>query len=137
MNHVAPLFDFGFPHGDAGKSVLIMNVHPSASGDYRFFAGWRSDPFFCDLKGRKRGKGFQSTSSVRIDLKNTLVRSSHCGPQSLDLSRPAINGKGWRVRRVIGQKIWQQRASDPFCFLRRITTCMLKGVRVCAGQLGC
>src|SRR5262249_37785337 len=42
---------------------------------------------------------------------------------------PAINGKGRRARRVIGQKIWQQCASHPFCFLRRITTCVLKRVR--------
>jgi hypothetical protein len=30
------------------------------AGDIRFFAGWRSDPFFCDVEGAK--KNFQFTS---------------------------------------------------------------------------
>src|SRR6266436_5632445 len=116
MSHHYSGPDFSFPHGDArldftdlyafpkpgdaGKSILIMNVHPSAgenppgptttepflrvdgpqaggtgdggrvivdgapvstgreariteAGDIRFFAGWRSDPFFCDVEGAK------------------------------------------------------------------------------------
>src|SRR5258707_2470549 len=118
MSHHYSGPDFSFPQGDArldftdlyafpkpretGKSILIVNVHPSAgenppgpttteafapeavyevkidtdgdggrvivdrapvslgreakvteAGDTRFFAGWRSDPFFCDVEGAK------------------------------------------------------------------------------------
>src|SRR6266566_3958795 len=54
---------YAFPKpGDPGKSILIMDVHPSVginppgptvteAGAYRFFAGWRSDPFFFDIAG--------------------------------------------------------------------------------------
>jgi hypothetical protein len=28
------------------------------TGDYRFFAGWRSDPFFCDVEGTKNNLQF-------------------------------------------------------------------------------
>jgi hypothetical protein len=72
---------YAFPKpGDVAKSILIMNVHPSIgvnppgptiaepfasdavyglsrearvteTGDYRIFAGWRSDPFFFDTMG--------------------------------------------------------------------------------------
>jgi hypothetical protein len=28
------------------------------AGDYRFFAGWRRDPFFCDLQGAQNNLQF-------------------------------------------------------------------------------
>ena len=28
------------------------------AGDYRLFAGWRSDPFFCDVEGTKNNLQF-------------------------------------------------------------------------------
>ncbi len=30
----------------------------TGAGDYRFFAGWRSDPFFCDVEGTKNNLQF-------------------------------------------------------------------------------
>ena len=46
--------------GDGGKVIVEgapVSTGPVAqvteAGDYRFFAGWRSDPFFCDVEGAK------------------------------------------------------------------------------------
>jgi Domain of unknown function (DUF4331) len=36
-----------------GREALVTEA-----GDYRFFAGWRSDPFFCDVKGAKNNLQF-------------------------------------------------------------------------------
>jgi hypothetical protein len=35
--------------GDGGQTIIgstAREAHVTAAGDYRFFAGWRSDPFF-------------------------------------------------------------------------------------------
>jgi len=44
--------------GDGGEAIIegaLVSTGPEAqlthSGDYRFFAGWRSDPFFFDVGG--------------------------------------------------------------------------------------
>ena len=44
--------------GDGGKTIIegapvstAREAHVTAAGDYRFFAGWRSDPFFFDTIG--------------------------------------------------------------------------------------
>jgi hypothetical protein len=53
--------------GDAGRVIIdgapVSIGHEARiteAGDTRFFAGWRSDPFFCDVEGAKNG--FQFTS---------------------------------------------------------------------------
>src|SRR5262245_3657943 len=51
--------------GDGGQ--VIVEAAPvstgrdsqvTEAGDYRFFAGWRSDPFFCDVEGAKNNLHF-------------------------------------------------------------------------------
>jgi len=44
--------------GDGGQTIIegapvstAREAHVTAAGDYRFFAGWRSDPFFFDTMG--------------------------------------------------------------------------------------
>jgi hypothetical protein len=44
-----------------GAPVSIgREARVTEAGDTRFFAGWRSDPFFCDVEGAKNN--FQFTS---------------------------------------------------------------------------
>jgi hypothetical protein len=50
------------------------------------------------------------------------------GAEGILCECPAINRKGRRARRVIGQTIWQQCAGHPFRFLRRTTTCVFNRV---------
>jgi hypothetical protein len=154
MSHHYSGPDFGFPHGDArldltdlyafpkpgaaGKSILIMNVHQSASvnppglttgdpfarealyelkidtdgdavadiayrvrfsasmgrearvtdaGDYRFFAGWRSDPFFFDTQGALNNLQFtgddffadKNVCSIVIEVPNSALGRQNLG----------------------------------------------------------
>src|SRR3984893_365262 len=51
--------------GDGGLAIVEgapVSTGPVArvteAGDYRFFAGWRSDPFFCDVEGAKNNLQF-------------------------------------------------------------------------------
>ena len=51
--------------GDGGHAIVDgapVSTGPVArvtdAGDYRFFAGWRSDPFFCDVEGAKNNLQF-------------------------------------------------------------------------------
>ena len=53
--------------GDGGRVIVdgaLVSMGREArvteAGDIRFFAGWRSDPFFCDVEGAKNN--FQFTS---------------------------------------------------------------------------
>jgi hypothetical protein len=71
------------------------------AGDIRFFAGWRSDPFFCDVEGAK--KNFQFTSddffadkdvcSIVVELPNSALgaREVRLWARTLTLG----DGGGW------------------------------------------
>ncbi len=51
---------------DEGGHVIVerapvstgREVRITKAGEYRFFAGWRSDPFFCDVEGAKNNLRF-------------------------------------------------------------------------------
>src|SRR5260370_17582425 len=52
--------------GDGGKMIverapvsLGREAKVTEAGDTRFFAGWRSDPFFCDGEGAKNNLQFK------------------------------------------------------------------------------
>jgi len=53
------------------------------AGDYRFFAGWRSDPFFCDVEGTKNNLQFtgddffadKNVCSIALEAPNSALRS--------------------------------------------------------------
>src|SRR5215813_11943599 len=51
--------------GDGGQLIVEgapvstgRETHVTETGSYRFFAGWRSDPFFCDVEGGKNNLQF-------------------------------------------------------------------------------
>src|SRR6266446_5192457 len=160
MSHHYSGPDFGFPQGDArldftdlyafpkpgdpDKSIVIMNVHPSAvvdppgpttaepfspdalyelkidtdggqvivegaavstgrnarvteAGGYRFFAGWRSDPFFFDVRGALNNLQFtgddffadKDVCSIVLEVPNSAL-----GPSKLGLWARTLNGSG-------------------------------------------
>jgi len=46
-----------------GAQVSIGASGGTEAGDIRFFAGWRSDPFFCDVEGAKNNLQFTAMIS--------------------------------------------------------------------------
>jgi hypothetical protein len=74
--------------GDSGLTIVEgapVSTGPVASvteaGDYRFFAGWRSDPFFCDVEGAKNNLQFtgadffadKNVCSIVIEVPNSAL----------------------------------------------------------------
>src|SRR5215469_8081439 len=65
-----------------GKEVLVKTA-----GDYRFFAGWRSDPFFFDADGLFNGMRFtgadffadKDVCSIVLELPNSALGSTQVG----------------------------------------------------------
>jgi uncharacterized protein DUF4331 len=56
--------------GDGGEAIIEgapvsmgREAQVAQAGDYRFFAGWRSDPFFADLEGALNDLQFTATTS--------------------------------------------------------------------------
>jgi len=79
---------------DAGKIIVERapvsigpEAHVTAAGDYRFFAGWRSDPFFFDVEGALNnlqftGKDFfadKDICSIAIELPNSALGTGKVG----------------------------------------------------------
>lgn len=80
---------------DGGATVIVDGVpvsmgreaHVAQSGEHRFFAGWRSDPFFFDVMGTLDKFQFTSgdffldkdTCSVVLELPNSLLGSREVG----------------------------------------------------------
>ena len=74
---------------DGGRAIVEgapVSTGPVArvteAGDYRFFAGWRSDPFFCDVEGAKNNLQFtgadffadKDVCSIALELPNSSIR---------------------------------------------------------------
>src|ERR1700682_5319529 len=74
--------------GDAGLAIVEgapVSTGPVAriteAGDYRFFAGWRSDPFFCDVEGAKNNLQFtgddffadKDVCSIALEVPNSAL----------------------------------------------------------------
>jgi len=74
--------------GDAGLAIvegapvstgLVARI--TEAGDYRFFAGWRSDPFFCDVEGAKNNLQFtgddffadKNVCSIVLEVPNSAL----------------------------------------------------------------
>src|SRR4051794_12604555 len=71
-----------------GAAVSIgMEAGVTAAGDYRFFAGWRSDPFFFDTEGALNslqftGRDFfteKDVCSIVLEMPNTALGSKVVG----------------------------------------------------------
>lgn len=94
--------------GDGGR--VIVNGAPvslgreatvTEAGDIRFFAGWRSDPFFCDVEGAKNkfqftGDDFfadKDVCSIVLEVPNSALGAGEVRLWARTLTRP--NDGGW------------------------------------------
>ena len=82
-------------HGVDGGQVIVDNAPVStgtaaritSADGYRFFAGWRSDPFFCDVEGAKNSLNFtgndffadKDVCSIVLELPNSALGASQVG----------------------------------------------------------
>src|SRR5436190_7433559 len=104
--------------GDQGQ-IIVEGVPVSTgrearvtqAGDYRFFAGWRSDPFFFDVAGALNNLQFtgddffadKDVCSIVLEVPNSIL-----GPGRVDLWARTLDGAGggwihdgsWRVTRA-------------------------------------
>lgn len=80
--------------GDDGQTIVQgapvstgREAHVTTSGDYRFFAGWRSDPFFFDTLGALNNLQFTGTDfftdkdvcSIVLEIPNSALGSGKLG----------------------------------------------------------
>jgi len=81
-----------------GASVSMgREVQVTDAGDYRFFAGWRSDPFFFDTQGALNGLQFtgddffadKNVCSITLEVPNSAL-----GRQKLGLWARTLDGTG-------------------------------------------
>jgi len=78
-----------------GQEALVTKA-----GDYRFFFGWRSDPFFFDAKGNFNQMQFtgddfftdKNVCSIVIELPNSALGSNKVGIWARTLDK---TGEGW------------------------------------------
>jgi hypothetical protein len=85
-----------------GASVSMgREARVTEAGDIRFFAGWRSDPFFCDVEGAKNNFQFTSDDffadkdvcSIVLELPNSALGAKEVRLWARTLT-PG-NGGGW------------------------------------------
>src|SRR5215831_6350994 len=77
-------------NGDGGQIIVERapvstgrEAKVTEAGDYRFFAGWRSDPFFCDVEGAKNSLQFtgadffgdKDVCSIALEVPNAVFGS--------------------------------------------------------------
>jgi hypothetical protein len=109
MSHHDSGPDFGFPHGDGEGGQAIVEGAPVSmgrearvtdAGDYRFFAGWRSDPFFFDTQGALNNLWIQADRGARPQQAVFLT-----GAESADYlaGEPADDARF--VAKVTGDKV--------------------------------
>lgn len=80
--------------GDDGQTIIegapvstAREAHVTAAGDYRFFAGWRSDPFFFDTMGALNNLQFtgddfftgKDVCSIVLEVPNYALGSGKVG----------------------------------------------------------
>jgi len=90
--------------GDSGKVIVEgapVSTGPEArvteAGDHRFFAGWRSDPFFFDVQGARNGLQFtgddffadKDVCSIVLEVPNSVL-----GPKRVGLWARTLDGAG-------------------------------------------
>jgi len=94
--------------GDDGRTIVEdarvstgRDAQVTDAGDYRFFAGWRSDPFFYDAGGALNGFQFtgedffadKDVCSIVLELPNTELGANQVGLWQQTLVR--ANGGEW------------------------------------------
>jgi len=90
--------------GDDGQAIIegatvstALEAHITTAGDYRFFAGWRSDPFFFDTMGALNNLQFtgddffaeKDVCSIVLEVPNSAL-----GPGKLGLWHRTVDGAG-------------------------------------------
>jgi hypothetical protein len=96
--------------GEGGK-VIVQGVpvsygneaHITQLGDYRFFAGWRSDPFFFDVGGALNNFQFtgqdpfakQDVCSIVLEVSNAVLGRGRMGLWARTLTRADDGGGSW------------------------------------------
>jgi hypothetical protein len=94
--------------GDGGR-VIVDGAPVSAgrearvteAGDTRFFAGWRSDPFFCDVEGAKNNLQFtgvdffadKDVCSIVLEVPNSALGAKKVRLWARTLT--PVDGGGW------------------------------------------
>src|SRR5260370_13999548 len=103
----------GAPAGGTGEGgqVIVAGVPVSTgrqaqvaqAGDYRFFAGWRSDPFFFDAEGALNNLQFtgqdlfadKDIGSIVLELSNAVLGPGQVGLWARTLIRADGAGGSW------------------------------------------
>src|SRR5882762_9149730 len=90
--------------GDGGQTILEgapvsmgREARVTEDGDYRFFAGWRSDPFFFDTQGALNNLQFtgddffaeKDVCSIVLEVPNSAL-----GPKKMGLWHRTVDGTG-------------------------------------------
>jgi Domain of unknown function (DUF4331) len=98
--------------GDGGQLVvesapvsLSRDARVTQVADYRFVAGWRSDPFFCDVEGTKNGLRFtrddffadKNVCSIALEVPNSAFGSKKVRIWARTLVRQ-LAGRGGKVQ---------------------------------------
>src|SRR5246500_5369656 len=96
--------------GDGGRVIVegapvSMGREPTVTeaGDIRFFAGWRSDPFFCDVEGAKNNFQFTSDDffadkdvcSIVLEMPNSALGPKRVSVWHRTLIPADSAGGGW------------------------------------------
>ena len=74
-------------HRRGGAGLNGAETHVTEAGDYRFFAGWRGDPFFFDVEGALNNLQFtghddfanQDVCSIVLEMPNSVLGSGKIG----------------------------------------------------------
>ena len=97
--------------GDGGQIIVEgapvstgREARVTEAGDYRFFAGWRSDPFFFDVQGALNNLQFtgddffadKDVCSIVLEVPNSALGSKKVGLWARTLVRTARAGAGSR-----------------------------------------
>jgi len=96
--------------GDGGQVIVDgapvstgRESQVTETGDYRFFAGWRSDPFFCDVEGAKNNLQFtgddffadKNVCSIVLEVPNSALGPNEIRLWARTLAREHGAGERW------------------------------------------
>src|SRR5882724_7285706 len=96
--------------GDDGQTIIEgapvstgREARVTEAGHYRFFAGWRSDPFFFDRRGAQNNLQFtgddffadNNVCGIVLEVPNSALGSKQVGLWHRTLVRAADAGRGW------------------------------------------
>ena len=96
--------------GEGGKVIVEgapvstgREARVTQAGDYRFFAGWRSDPFFFDVQGALNNNQFtgedffadKDICSIVLEVSNAVLGTKRLGLWARTLARADGAGGSW------------------------------------------